>query len=124
MLSVPNVATNGGKRNRVIISPLNQPIARPVTTPATIAPNTVNCSITFHDEIVMPFFSRPAAIAPESASTEPTDRSMPPEITIIVMPIERHRLMEICRNTFRPLSTVRKESVDRLSATTIALSAK
>ena len=42
---------------------------------------------------------------------------------IIVMPIDRQRLIEICRSTLRPLSTVRKLSDASDSATTISASA-
>ncbi len=45
------------------------------------------------------------------ASTEPTDRSMPPVRMISVMPIDRQRFTEICRRMFRPLSVRQELSV-------------
>ncbi len=66
----------------------------------------------------MPFFNAVAETAPASASTAPTDRSIPPERITSVKPIERHKLTEICRRTFQPFSAVRKRSLRRLSATT------
>ena len=66
-----------------------------------------------------PFFSNPAATAPDKARTAPTDRSMPAARMIRVMPMDRHRLTEICRRMFQPFSAVRNLSESRLIARTI-----
>ncbi len=53
----------------------------------------------------------------------PTERSIPPARMIRVMPIDRHRLTEIWRRMFQPLSGVKNLSDNRLSARTISASA-
>ncbi len=88
-----------------------------------MAPKTVNWSSTLSVGMATPFFNSPAATAPDKASTEPTERSMPPDRMIRVMPSERQRLIEICRSTLRPFSPVRNLSEARPSATIITASA-
>jgi len=123
MLNMPSVATNGGRRKRVITNPLNQPAAAPTRSPATMAPKTVNWSCTSSGVTTTPFFSSPAATAPDKARMAPTDKSMPPARMIKVMPSDRHRLTEICRRMFQPFSGERNLSDSRLSAKTISASA-
>ena len=108
MLNMPSVATNGGSLNRVMTMPLNQPSAAPTAIAARIAPEVVNSINKSVPGTANPFVKAPAATAPENASIEPTDRSMPPDRMIIVMPMDRQRLTQICRSTFNPLSTVKK----------------
>ena len=123
MLNIPSVATNGGSLNRVMTKPLNHPRAVPTSNPATIAPDVVNSMKMSVPGMVKPLFNKPAATAPANASTAPTDKSMPPDRMMIVMPMERQRLAQICRSTFRLLSTVKNLSVVNASASTINASA-
>jgi hypothetical protein len=62
----------------------------------------------------IPYFNNPAVIAPQSASTEPTDKSMPAVRTINVMPTEIQTFTAICRITFQPLFIVRNLSESKL----------
>jgi len=50
----------------------------------------------------------------------PTDRSIPEERMIRVMPMDRQRLTEIWRRMFQPFSEVRNLSDSRLIARTIS----
>jgi len=95
MLSIPSVATNGGSLKRVMTNPLNQPSTVPTIRPAAIAPETVTSKDTSVRGTATPFFSNPAATAPDRASTDPTERSIPPERMISVMPTDRHRFAQI-----------------------------
>ncbi len=123
MLNMPRVATNGGRRNFVMTKPLNQPSTRPARMPATMAPKTVNWTATPNMGRARPFLSRPAAKAPAKARIAPTDKSIPPVMMTRVMPMDRHKLTEICSRMLRPFANVRNLSDIRLSATTITTSA-
>src|ERR1043165_7740930 len=108
MVSMANVATNGGTLNLVIVHPLNNPSIAPINNPATMAPNRVKPMNKLFDGISMPFFNKPAVIAPHKANTEPTDKSIPAVSTTNVIPTEIQMFTEICRITFQVLSTVKK----------------
>jgi hypothetical protein len=47
-------------------------------------------------------------MAPDNAKIDPTDKSIPPDNMTNVIPIDRHKLMEICKRTFNALSGVKK----------------
>src|SRR5690606_29530737 len=55
----------------------------------------------------------PAPTAPVRASTEPTDKSMPPDRMTTVMPAAKMALMATCRVTFMRLADVRNRSLKR-----------
>lgn len=60
----------------------------------------------------MPFLTTmPAANAPHSAITDPTDRSMPAVRMVNVIPMATIPMMEVCRATFSRFGTVMKFSV-------------
>lgn len=89
-----------------------------------MAPSGVNSIATLKRWSTTGRFSKPAAIAPESAKTDPTDKSIPPDKMTSVIPSDRHRLTEICRSTFVRLSTVKKASERIDKATTATASAR
>ena len=64
---MPSVAIKGGRPILVIQMPLTHPHTPPTSTPASMAIGTGT-----------PILTSKAATTPESASTEPTDKSMPP----------------------------------------------
>ena len=66
MLIIPSVAMNGGSRPQAMAMPLKAPKPKPIARPAAIAGSTAH-----------PSCSSVAITTPESARTEPTDRSMP-----------------------------------------------
>src|SRR5438309_54562 len=102
-LIVPNVTMNGGSFNRVINEPLKKPQTVPTTAPAKV-PSHIACA----DKESPPTLSIVHAPAmPASASIEPTERSMPPEIMIAVMPTAMIALTLDRRRTFRKLSIVK-----------------
>ena len=115
IVSIANVATKGGTLNLVMVNPLNQPNKKPANKPATTAPNTVKPMKVFDAGISMPFFNRPAVMAPHKANMEPTDRSMPAVNTINVMPVAMQMFTAIWRRTLRPLSAVKNLSDIMLS---------
>ena len=68
----------------------------------------------FDDGISMPFFNKPAVIAPHNASIEPTERSMPAVNTINVIPPEMQMFTDIWRITFHALVAVKNLSDNKL----------
>src|SRR3954454_19555561 len=88
IVSIASVATNGGTLNFVIAQPLNQPSTEPASEPATIEPRMVKPTYKLEEGISMPFFNKPAVIAPHNASIEPTERSIPAVRTTKVIPTE------------------------------------
>src|SRR5271165_1488827 len=84
-LKVPSVTIKGCKLPSVIISPFIAPQAAPRTKPSSTA--RTGC--------------KPAAIAEaettaENAATDPTERSMPPEMITSVMPTAIQALIDDC----------------------------
>jgi len=116
MVSIANVATNGGTLNFVITNPLKKPSAAPMRIAANTTPRIVKPINRSAEEIFNPFLSKPAAIAPHNASTDPTERSIPAVRTINVMPVAMQMFTAVCRNTFNPLSAVKNLSV-RMAST-------
>ena len=115
-VSIASVATKGGTLNFVIVQPLKAPSAAPVKMPASIAPKIVNPMYKLLEGISIPFFSKPAVIAPQSANIEPTERSIPAVSTINVIPVEMQIFTEICRITFQRFETLRNLSDNMLRA--------
>jgi hypothetical protein len=97
MLIMPSVAMNGGSRPKVTRRPLARPHTRPTISPMPIPTGTGSPAAS----------ERPSAM-PASASTDPTDRSMPPETMTNVMPTATIALIAVCSSTFRRFDTVRK----------------
>ncbi len=93
---MPSVATKGGIRSRVMTRPLNAPQAAPARTPAHIAGTTGR-----------PALTAIADTTPDSASTEPTDRSIPPVMMTMVSPIPSSPMTDVCNSTVSPLLTDR-----------------
>src|SRR5713101_1970370 len=88
--SIPRVAINGTTRSRVIARPLLRPTTPPTKMPAPIA--TV---------VDSPALMPSAAITPVRAIDEPTERSIPPLIIIIVIPIAPIATITVCARTVR-----------------------
>src|SRR5581483_10845472 len=84
---VPKVTMNGGSFSRVIKSPFNNPEPVPTSVPTSVP-----------------------ATMPERASIEPTERSMPPEMMMPVMPTAMIVLTLQRRKTLRRLSAVKNVS--------------
>lgn len=106
-LNMPSVATNGGTRSRATSAPLTMPRPSPAPTPSAIATSG------------LPGFAPVTSDAPRmphTASSEPTDRSMPPVRITKVWPMARMPLMLAWRSTLMMLSGVRKYGLSRLSA--------
>ena len=97
MLSEPSVAMNGGSRITVMSTPLNRPNSRPVARP----PRRQRA-------VGSPAWKPIAVTSEESPITDPTDRSMPPVMITITMPIDMMAISEKERNTPIRLSVVRK----------------
>ncbi len=105
------VTIKSGRLHRVISEPASVPNVTPISAARTAAAG-----------IGTPACSRSATETPESATTDPTERSMPPTMTTNVMPIammpgiaERcHRLMTFCSS--RKLG----ERIDAITIKTIS----
>ena len=110
IVSMASVATKGGTLNFVMVQPLKQPSNKPVNKPVITAPNIVKPMYKFAEGISIPFFNRPAVTAPDNASTEPIERSMPAVSTTNVMPTEIQMFTDICRITFHAFVAVRNLS--------------
>src|SRR4051794_31552184 len=91
-------------------APFNAPTARPPARPHASARPTPRSMST-------------AAIAPDSAMTDPTDRSMPPVAMTTVMPTDTSTTVETCSSTFHRFATVAKFGVSQLLTRTSASSA-
>src|SRR5438093_1325328 len=100
MVSMPSVAMKGWTLPRVTTRPSSSPNAAPTANPAPMPTSSGR-----------PAESRPAMTAPETASTEPTLRSMPPVRMTKVMPAAITALMETCRAMLSRLLTVRNDSL-------------
>ena len=103
MLSVPSVAMKGGRPIAVISSPLVIPKATPTPRPAAM--------LTVCDR---PESKQSAVTSPARPIAEPTDRSIPPVMMTITMPMLMIAVSEKARDTPIRLSTVRKYGVKRL----------
>src|SRR5438309_321747 len=100
MVSMPSVAIKGCTLPRVTIRPSRSPNAAPTASPAPLPTSSGR-----------PAESMPAMTAPDTASTEPTLRSMPPVRMTKVMPAAITALMETCRAMLSRLLTVRNDSL-------------
>jgi len=76
MVTIPSVTTKGAILPLVINTPFIKPIPPPTRIAATEAMNTP----------IPLFFIKPAAIIPDKAKMEPTERSMPPVRMTKVIP--------------------------------------
>ena len=83
---VPSVTMNGTTRRPVTSAPFTSPQMPPPTTPAIAAARG--------DQ---PWPSASATMTVVSATTDPTERSMPPETTITVMPSAAAHTIAVCR---------------------------
>src|SRR5688572_9629859 len=108
---MPRVVMKGGILPAVVTRPFTVPSAVPTAAPASAASGTGT-----------PWASRSAVQRPLSASRDPTDRSMPPEMITKVSPMPRMALMDDCWVTFRRLSALRKCGEATPSSTTSAAS--
>ena len=61
------------------------------------------------DEVV----AKEAETTPARATTEPTERSMPPVMMTIVMPMPISPITEVCNSTVSPLLTDRKAALPK-----------
>src|SRR5882672_6508661 len=109
MVSPPRVAMNGARRAYPTNTPLNKPSKAPTTSAAIIA------SAGGHSAT-----ENPAASAPLKASTDPTERSIPPARITVVIPKASRALTEICRRTLIRFVVARKVGDSSDSATTRA----
>ena len=87
MTMVPSVAIKGFTSSFVTISPFSSPTAAPIATPATMPGTIPYSSITI------------AEIQPDSAATDPTDRSKPPQTMTYVMPMAMTVITAPCIST-------------------------
>ena len=98
-LIMPSVAMKGGSRpQRDQRARSASPQRRPRPEPGQRAPAACG----------QPACSALASTTPESATSEPTERSMPPERITNVMPTAITALMEVCSITLSRFETVRK----------------
>ncbi|SRR5581483_4250795 len=103
---VPKVTMNGGSFSRVIKSPFNNPEPVPTSVPTSVPatmPELVRLSPQTRSIVQAPAM-------PERASIEPTERSMPPEMMMPVMPTAMIVLTLQRRKTLRRLSAVKNVS--------------
>ena len=105
-LIMPSVMMNGGRRPSAITSPLASPHAAPT---ASAAPTAAGAG--------QPAFNAAASTTPENATSDPTERSIPPDTMTNVMPTATIALMEVCSITFNAFETVRKCGVSAHSST-------
>ena len=78
---VPSVMMNGCTRNPTTITPLASPHSNPMPRHSVMPTSTVSSGLeNCHARNAI------AMVVPASAYTEPTDRSMPPEMITIVAP--------------------------------------
>ncbi len=106
MLIVPSVTMNGGSLSLVMSVPFNRPQIKPVKIPATPAKHAIDAELP--PEPAANITSPP--IIPETAIMEPTDRSMPAEMIMKVIPTEMMPGTEERLSTFVKLSSVRNVS--------------
>src|SRR5262249_29214438 len=97
--SIPSVTMNGMTRSAVIATPFTMPITPPAITEANTA-----------IQGAQPAERPTAVITPVSAIAAPTERSMPPPTTIIVMPIAPTATMTDWESTMRRLNDERYRS--------------
>ena len=106
-LNVPSVTRNDGIDNRVVRRPLTSPTSAPVPMPAT-APTTqlsATCDIAS------------AADMPDSASVDPTERSICLAMMTKVIPVAIIETSAVCRPILRKLSIERNQGDARLKMT-------
>src|SRR5712691_4659516 len=97
MLIMPRVAMKAGRRPLVISMPFTRPQVPPTAMPAAMAA-----------PVGQPARNAAASTTPASASSEPTERSMPPERITKVIPTAITALMLVCSATLSRLETDRK----------------
>jgi len=98
MASIARVAMKEGMRTRVTRSPFTAPHASPMATPARVANGVGH----LHHWSAMP------PTTPESASTDPTERSMPPVSITKVSPAVTAARTETWARRFLRFVSVRK----------------
>lgn len=106
ILIVASVAINGGVLILLVIKKLlNSPIKPPRSIPAVI--ETI---------MLMPCFNKMATNTEDSASVDPTDKSIPPEIITQVIPTATIAMIDTCLNTFKIFEAVKKygDTKDRI----------
>jgi hypothetical protein len=122
-LSVPSVAMNGTMCARVTNNPFTAPIATPAINPAATAT---------HGFRPLYVISRAANTAP-TARTDPTERSKPPAISTMVMPVAMIPIVLMPCSTLKMLRRVKKyglaidsptQSTKRASSTPASRAAK
>ena len=96
-LIIPRVAMKGGSRPTVISRPLIRPHASPIASAIAIPTGAGR-----------PLSSASARPIPAKASTDPTDRSMPPEMITNVIPMATMAFRAVCSSTLSRFETVRK----------------
>jgi hypothetical protein len=98
---MPKVTINEATLPFVMINPLITPIPSPINIPTnkgTISP-------------CVPGWAKLAAATPVNATTEPKDKSIPPDIMTNVTPMAKIPLIEVCRNTITIFCSVKKFGV-------------
>src|SRR3984885_13072002 len=96
--SIPSVTMNGGIAPLVMRKPLNAPVSAPIVR----QPSTPTHQGRLKSEVSM------APATPESASIDPTERSMPAEEITNVIPIAKTPNTEVESRMLRILETERK----------------
>ncbi len=86
----------------IVVLAMNKPLNIPISTP-TKSPN-----IKAANNGRLYLETPPAAIQPERAIMEPTERSIPPRIITIVIAHAIYRLVDICLSTLKMFFGVRK----------------
>jgi hypothetical protein len=100
MYIVPNVTMKGMMSAFAIRAPFIAPHNPPTIRGTRIAPATVKG--------LGSILAIEAVNTPVRAKIDPTERSIPPEMMTMVIPKAIIPLMDICLNTFRRLTLVRK----------------
>jgi len=101
IVRVPRVTMIGGILGRVANAPFKSPHKHPAAIPA----KKEKWTGTFKN------FARDAAVTPDNATVEPTERSIPPAITTKVSPNAHIPIMETCLSITMKLSNVKKARV-------------
>ena len=88
-----------------------------------ISPRAVPATIPIKIEIITgsPETLKPIANVPDTATIEPIDKSIPPEIITSVIPKASNALVDTCLKMFIPLLTVKNLSVKSVTIIQIAI---
>src|SRR5690554_4340892 len=100
MASIASVATNGGSLPFTTSTPFTAPSRSPRSSAAVIPP-----------AVPKPLVASPAAMAPVSAISEPTERSIPPVRMTYVCPMATMAMIDVCTATFSRFDIRRKRGV-------------